>query len=227
MIEPPAQNPYAPPAAEAPPESSLVFTPGDVDACFRDGRFLIVKSGAALPAICPFTGRPAANDWPKQKFGIGWTPPGAYPVVLVYPPFVYAAKHLGNNGIVGGISSSAAITIITWVFVRTRKPGVIQGVISPAIHRANRQMGVLCVVLGLLALSFPIILGVGTFTGMNISDARAKEFLIVAGILLLVILYPFFAIKRLRSTHHHAGWFRVTGCHPKFLDQLPPVAPFT
>jgi hypothetical protein len=59
------------------------------------------------------------------------------------------------------------------------------------------------------------------FSGDSNTSYWIRLGLILGGVLLIR------AAKRLPVTRYHAGWFHLKGCHPKFLDQLPPVARFT
>jgi hypothetical protein len=140
------------------PEIRLALPPDPEPAgtCLRDGSYLFVQDGATLPGICPFTGIPVEEKWPKRRLALSWAPAWAYLSVTAVPLTIYFSAHLMERiKPFRVLATVIPILIVSFLFARFGKQGAIHCTSSPGVQRKKAWLQALSVLL--IALSFLIM----------------------------------------------------------------------
>ena len=190
MTDPQSFNPYAAPQViEAP--LARVVDPSEVPEVWRDGKLLVVPSGAALPWRCVKCNSPEVGLPKKQK--LTW-----------HSPWIFL-------GLLGGIVPFAVLALIF------RKRATVQVCLCDH-HRQRRRHGVWIGVVGLIFAIGLFVYGM-RLPPQDSSVEVIYGASVVLGVTSLafgVIRSQLLTAKRISKEF---AWLK--GCSPEFLDSLP------
>lgn len=189
-------NPYAPPAEDG---ALGLMQEMETNLFFREGKFLVVRSGAELPHRCLRTNHPVGEDgWRKRV------------VITCIPSWIY-------------LTLLAGILFTIIFIVIFQKKAKITYSLSPAIRRGMRHKRLL----GWVLLLSSIGLFFAGLTMIENSEYISIA-VISACVVLVIALVAFKVANPIVAVKHRSGWFRVKGCSSEFLDTLPtmPLSPF-
>lgn len=195
-------NPYAPPAT-----SEVLFP--NPRWYRRDGKFVVVRTGAVLPARCVKTNEKIGErDWfgEKQLVWIWWWAQFASPVVVVMALFVITLNSANVEVMLYAIGVPVVLIAGVLLVVGRKTLKVTYGL----ARRIRRRQSVIHGAVAICAVAAYAL-------GFGDSDVLSLEpqYLLIAGVIIASIPRHF-----LRAARYRDGEFWLKGCSPEFLDSL-------
>lgn len=190
----PEINPYA-----APTDLTAGTPPLATSTYFRDGKFLIVRDGTELPAVCPVTNQPVEQGW-RQCVTFTWTPQWVVALILVNVLIMIIVSLI--------LQKKARVTYS--LSAQTRKK---------IIRKKLLGGGLIAVALG-----GPMVALIAITMDHHSGSIPLVVFFISCPILLITGLVMLILSNPLKATGHKNGWMRIKGCSTDFLATLPTFA---
>jgi hypothetical protein len=194
-------NPYAPPAT-----SEVLFP--HPRWFRRDGKFVVVRTGAVLPARCVKTNEEIGEREVSKERQFTWVPLWAR-----FSAFLAMTSPLLVVFFINSHSSTAFYTIgVPGILIAGFLPVAFQKrmKVTYALHRRERRWR-------LAVQGVAVAGGVGGWLFLKTydTDSLAGFFALIGGGLLAGVFH-----HPLRTARHRDGEFWLKGCSPEFLDSL-------
>jgi hypothetical protein len=187
-------NPYHPPSEINPPPLNAA---GSESACFRDGKFLVIREGSVLPNRCIVSNQVVDSKGWRKPFRVVWNPRWIL-WLLILGPIIYAIT-------IACTQQRASFTVSMGKGIRRKL--------------ASARLISLLMLAGMVGCIYACV----QFSKVSTPNAIIAGS--AAFVLLIIMAVVARRAIPLRAVKHAFGFFAVKGCSEAFLSTLPAIIP--